>query len=230
MESVDYIKDFNLKIFQPQKSYRYNEDSILITQFIKNIKPNSVIADLGAGVGIISLILFKKFKSLKFYPIEIQKEIFNYLEKNIEINGAKESFTPLNMDYRDLPKSFNLFFDVIVSNPPYRKPGEGKISKEPSKAISRHETFGSIEELLKTSQRILKDKGKIYLSFLSERLVDLVYYMRYFNLEPKKVLPVYPSKEKNANLILIEGCKKGGKGVIILPPFFRRDTEFLNNL
>lgn len=225
MQTIDYIKELNLKIFQPKDSYRYNEDSVLITEFIKNLKPNSIIADLGAGVGIISLLLSKKFESLKFYPVEIQKDLFEYLEKNIEMNGLSENFSPINIDYRNLPKTFNHFFDVVVSNPPYRKRGDGRISKNLSTAISRHETFGGIEDLLRTAERILKDKGKIYLSFLAERLTDLIYFMRKVNLEPKKILPVYPAKNKNANLILIEGVKKGGKGVTIFSPFFRRDIS-----
>lgn len=225
METVDYIKDLDLKISQPIESYRYNEDSILVCNFIENIKEKSNVADLGAGVGLISLILCKKFNLAKYYPIEIQPELFNYLKKNIDDNSLTPCFEPINLDYRELPKNFNHFFDVVVSNPPYRKEGEGRISKNLTIAISRHEKYGGVEDLIITSARILKDKGRIYVSFLAERLTDLFYYMRHYHIEPKKILPIYPNKEKKANLVLVEGIKKGGKGVTILPPFFRRDIS-----
>ncbi|MCX7990596.1 MAG: methyltransferase [Proteobacteria bacterium] len=224
MSTTDYIKDLDLKIFQPVKSYRYNEDSVLIADFIENIKENSKVADLGAGVGIISLLLCKKFKNVSFYPVEIQKQLFEYLKKNIVENNLSDFFQPINLDYRNLPKNFNHFFNVVVSNPPYRKRGEGRVSSNEANAISRHETYGGIEDLLMTSERILKDKGRIYLSFLSERLTDLIYYMRHFNMEPKRIIPIYPKRDKSSNLIIVEGVKKGGKGLTILPPFFRREA------
>lgn len=224
MLTTEYIEELNLKVFQPEGSYRYNEDSILLAKFIRNIKAGSKVADLGAGVGIILLILARRFDSAFFYPVEIQEEIFNILKKNIEENGLSSRFKALNLDFRLLPDSFNQVFDVVVSNPPYRKRGEGRVSKDIKRAISRHETYGGIEELLQVASRILKDRGKIYLSFLPERLVDLIYVMRDVRLEPKKILPIYPKRDKEANLILVEGVKRGGKGFFILPPFFRRDN------
>ncbi len=220
----DQFKGLGLKIYQPEGSYRYNEDSLLLAGFLKNIKKGSLIADLGAGSGLISLITARRFEHVKIYAVEIQKEIFSYLVRNIEYNNLSESIIPLNEDYRNIYKKYHQFFDLVITNPPYRKPDEGRVSRDIKRAISRHETLGTLEELLLASCRILKDKGRICLSYLAERAVDLFYFMREFGLEPKRVLPVYPFSNKNANLIIVEAIKKGGRGLTILPPFFRRDT------
>ncbi len=224
MLTQEQLDKLELKIYQPRKAYRYNEDSVFLASFLDNIKKGSVIADLGAGCGIISLIISKRFEQLKIYAVEIQKEMYSILKKNIKENNLESVIVPLNEDYRFLHRDYHQYFDIVISNPPYRKPTGGRVSKDLQKAMSRHETCGSLEELLVCASRILKDKGRIYLSFLAERMTDLLYNMRENRLEPKKILPVYPFINKNSNLIIVEGVKKGGQGLVILPPFFRRDT------
>ena len=44
--------------------------------------------------------------------------------------------------------------------------------------------------------------------------------MRKYNIEPKKIRFVYPKKNKQSNILLIEGMKNGNKGIKILPPLY----------
>ena len=41
--------------------------------------------------------------------------------------------------------------------------------------------------------------------------------MKKYNLEPKKVMFVYPKVGKNSNLFLIEGVKNGKSGLKVMP-------------
>ena len=49
--------------------------------------------------------------------------------------------------------------------------------------------------------------------------------MKNNNIEPKKMQLVYPYKEKNANILLIEGRKNGKPGLKILPPLYSHDSD-----
>ena len=49
--------------------------------------------------------------------------------------------------------------------------------------------------------------------------------MRKYNIEPKKIRIVYPKKDKEANILLIEGTKNGNPGLKILPPLYSHDED-----
>ena len=49
--------------------------------------------------------------------------------------------------------------------------------------------------------------------------------MRKYNIEPKKIRLVYPNKNKEANILLIEGKKNGKKGLKILPPLYSHNNN-----
>ena len=49
--------------------------------------------------------------------------------------------------------------------------------------------------------------------------------MKKNNIEPKKVRFVYPKKDKEANILLIEGVKNGKPGLKILPPLYSHNDD-----
>ena len=98
-------------------------------------------------------------------------------------------------------------FDVIVTNPPYKKENTGIVNEEEKKLISRHEVLAKLEDYIKISNKLLKDKGEFYMVHRPERLVDILSLMRKYKIEPKILKFVSPNKNKEPNLILIKGIK-----------------------
>ena len=58
-----------------------------------------------------------------------------------------------------------------------------------------------------------------------ERLMDILLEMRSCNLEPKKIQFVYPRKNQNSHILLIEGRKNGKPGIKILPPIYVHEVN-----
>jgi len=224
-KTFEEIKSLDIKVYQPIKGYRYNEDSFLLIDFIKNIKKGSKIIELCAGSGIIGLSLLKRFPFVRITFVEINETMFNILNENICINELQDRAQTILSDYRNLNKNLYFSFDYVVANPPYRKPGTGRISADEQKATARHELSASLEDLLKISSLLLKDKGKLYLVFLAERLTELINSMTLFSIEPKILQFVHPKKGVEAKLVLVKGIKKANKGVLILPPLFISDNK-----
>ena len=52
-EVIEDLEFNNLKIIQNKKGFCFGIDSILLSDFAKNIKKNSIVLDLGTGTGII---------------------------------------------------------------------------------------------------------------------------------------------------------------------------------
>lgn len=221
MITKEFLPDYGINIYQPEFGYRYNEDSFFLIEFIRKIRRTAKIADLGAGCGILSLILAKIFPEVKITAVEIEELPYQLLVKNIRENQLDTQIKPLWGDWNEL-KDEHCQFDVVVSNPPFREVHRGKISCHKHKATARHELTGGLEGLLETTRIILKEKGIFYAVFLSERLTDFIYLMRQKKIEPKEILPIYPDKARNSSIFLAKGVKGGGRGLKILPPFFKR--------
>ena len=159
----------NLKIIQNKKGFCFGIDSILLSDFSKEIKENAKVLDLGTGTGIIATLLCGKTKLKEIIGIEIQKEVYEMAKKSIKLNKLENKFKIINEDILNLKKIFEKnSFDVIVTNPPYKKKGTGIKNEEKKKIISRHETTATLEDFIKVSQELLKDKGEFYMVDLKD--------------------------------------------------------------
>lgn len=207
-EVIDDLEFNNLKIIQNKDGFCFGIDSILLSDFAKEIKENSTVLDLGTGTGIISILLCEKTKLKKIIGIEIQKEVYEMAKKSIKLNRLENKFEIINENILNLNNIFQKnSIDVIVTNPPYKKKNTGIINKNEKKLISRHEITANLEDFIKISKDLLKDKGEFYIVHRPERLVDILSLMRQYKIEPKKLKIVYSNKNKEPKLVLIKGIK-----------------------
>ena len=118
------------------------------------------------------------------------------------------------------------FFDIITCNPPYFEVKEtSRFNKNDYKTIARHEVTLNLNDILKIARKLLKNGGTIGLVHRPERLIDILTTMRENNIEPKKIRLIYPGKNKEANILLVEGKKNGKKGLKILPPLYSHNPD-----
>lgn len=219
-ERIDDLEFKDLKIIQNKDGFCFGIDSILLTDFAKNIKQNLNIIDLGTGTGIIPILLYGKTKNNKFVGVEIQEEVADMANRSMKLNSLENEIEILNMNILDLTKKYKRgSFDVVTTNPPYKKLNTGIVNENNKKLISRHEITASLEDFIKISSYLLKDLGEFYMVNRPDRLVDIFELMRKYKIEPKKIKFVYPNKNKKTNLILIKGVKNG-----------KQFLEFENNL
>ena len=207
-ERIDDLEFKNLKIIQNKDGFCFGIDSVLLSDFAKNIKKDRMVLDLGTGTGIIPILLCGKTKLKKVTGIELQEEVAKMAKKSIKLNNLEDKSNVINENILNLNKIYeNQTFDVIVSNPPYKKKDTGITNENEKKIISRHEISASLEDFIKISKDLLKDKGEFYMVHRPERLVDIFELMRKYKIEPKILKMVYSYKNKEPKLILIKGVK-----------------------
>ena len=66
----------------------------------------------------------------------------------------------------------------------------------------------------------LKNNGRLAMVHRMERLMEILFLMKKYNIEPKKIRFVYPNNAKNSDLVLIEGTLNGKSGLKIMNPLF----------
>lgn len=207
-EKIEDLQFKNLKIIQNKAGFCFGTDSILLSDFAKEIKKEARVLDLGTGTGIIATLLCGKTELKEIIGIEIQKEVYEMAQKSIQLNQLKNKFKILNEDILNLNKIFEKnTFDAIVTNPPYKKKDTGIKNEEEKKIISRHETTATLEDFIRISKDLLKDKGEFYMVHRPDRLVDILNIMRKYQLEPKIIRFVYSNKNSEPKLILVKGIK-----------------------
>ena len=224
-ETLDHLSPGNLKILQKKKGYRFSIDSILLAHFVR-LKEGQKVVDLGTGSGVIPIILAIKVKSTEIWGVEIQEELAEMAKRNIEINHLQDRVHILKGDARNLADRMESEeFDIVLTNPPYRKIRSGRLNPQREKAIARHEIKGSLTDMAKIAFRLLRPKASFYLVYPAVRIADLITCLRENHLEPKRLRLVHPNMEKGAQLILVEAIKGGGPGVEIHPPLFIHDLN-----
>lgn len=155
--------------------------------------------------------------------IEVQKEVAQLANRNVELNKLEKKIKIINCDIKEIISKKILEknkYDVIITNPPYKEKGTGKINENSEKIISRHETTATLFDFIKISAELLKSEGEFYMVHKPERIVDIIETMRKNKIEPKELKIVYPRKGEGASLILIKGIKAGKKFMKIDKPLY----------
>lgn len=210
---IQEIKIRDLNILKDTKLQSPTLDSILLADFIKVNRHVKKVLEIGSGVGIISLLLAEKMKA-KIIGVELQKELFELSIKNSFNNNLEVEY--ILDDIYNYAKNLYQEFDVIVTNPPYFvEKNENQLKKNESLQIARNEKTLSIEGILKISDKILKNRGHLYMIFRVERLDEIILYTSNTKLKLKEMQFVYTKKNANALFVLADFVKGVKSGVVV---------------
>lgn len=204
-------------IAQPSKGFRFTLDSIILADFCR-IKPRDRILEPGTGTGVISILLAKKFPSVKITGIEVQSDSADLCRWNVHCNDLQDRVAVIEQDIKTLKKRFAPgSFDMLIANPPYTRGGSGRRSPHSSRRAARHDASENIHAWLDL-QIYLKNKGRFYAVFAAARTAELLSSLRNRKLEPKRLRFVHAYGSEPASLVLIEAVKSAGTGLEVLAP------------
>ena len=220
-ERIDDLGIKNLKIIQNKKWFCFGIDSVLLANFAKNIKKDSYVLDLGTGSGIMPTLLCGKAELKKVVGIEIQKDVCDMAKRSIELNKINEKFEIICDSILNLNKYFEKqTFDVVITNPPYKKKNTGIINPDEPKMIARHEITANLEDFIRVAKDMLKDKGEFYMVHRPERLVDIFELMRKYKIEPKEIRFIFSKKNEEPKMVMIKGVKNAKPFLKIHPNLY----------
>lgn len=216
----------NMYIYQDSDYFTFSLDAVLLANFVTINYTDKKIIDFATGNAPIAMLLNKRCHK-PIVGIELQKEIYDLAIESININNMSDQITIINDDIKNISSYYEKgSVDVIVCNPPYFKYNDSSLKNSNEiKAIARHEISISLEEIIIEASKMLKNGGHFSMVHISSRFSEVVELMKKYNIEPKIVRFVYPKKQKNSNIFLIEGYKNGKKGMKILSPLIVYDDN-----
>jgi len=217
-ETVDGLLGGRLSVIQRLGGYRFSLDALALAHFVR-VGADSRIADLGAGNGVVSLILGFLYSSARVTGLELQIPMVERAGRNVVLNRLGDRVEMLQGDVRFIEKSFTPgSFDVVVSNPPYRRLRSGRVNPDRERYLARHEAGATLSEFLRAGSYLLRRRGRMALVYPATRVADLVAGMRDAELEPKRIRFIHSFVQGPAELLLAEGVKEGRKELDVMAP------------
>ncbi|WP_051327123.1 tRNA1(Val) (adenine(37)-N6)-methyltransferase [Desulfatibacillum aliphaticivorans] len=216
----DSILGGKIRIFQEKNGYRFSLDAVLLPHFVQCGK-DSLIVDLGTGAGVIPLILTSLYPDIKVYGVEIQDSLAGLAERNVRENGLQDRISVIRHDLKKSPiQGLSKNIDYVVSNPPYRRLGSGRINPDSQKAAARHEILANLEDTAGAAARLLGKGGRFAVVYPATRTAELIHCLTKNSLEPKRMRAVHSNTLSPARLVLVEAVKGAGPQITVERPLF----------
>ncbi|MCL2772475.1 MAG: methyltransferase [Oscillospiraceae bacterium] len=222
----DKIND-GLTVYQIKNGLLFGTDALQLADFIcaEHMGMYKNALELGAGSGVISLLLAQRKKIYMTYAVEIQEIYAELAQYNAELNNLTDRIEIIHGDLKDcdnlrLPANSVHSIDMVFTNPPYIKYTSengmsGMLSGLDYKNISRREIACNIDDVLRSAARYLKNGGDFYIVYRPDRFQSLFAAMMAHNITPKKIVFVFADKNVNASLVLIKGKQGAGEGLTV---------------
>ena len=217
--SCDTSLGGRLRVCQSRQGYRFSIDALILAFHAVPLSPRERILDLGTGCGIIPLVMAYRFPDVAITGVEIQPELAALARFNVEENGFAHRIAILEDDYLRLrADAIDPPVDMVVANPPYRKPHSGRINPHHQRALARHEIAVSLKSLIQAIRRFLKTGGRAWMIYTVDRLPELMDGMQAHNLAPKYLRMIHSRRDADAKRCLLKVIKGAKSGLAAGPP------------
>jgi len=216
--TLDPFLGGRLNFLQPKKGYRFSVDAPLLAGFI-DVRPDDRVADLGAGCGVVGILLAHFTPIRRLVAVEVQAELAGLARRNAELNGFSDLIRIRNQDVSDFVTTEpSGSYDLVVSNPPFQPVGASRPSSHPQRAVARQEILLTPASLFAAASRLLRTGGRLGLVHRPWRWPELRPELERHGLHPSRIRPVVPRDGEGSNLILVEAVKGVRNGSEELAP------------
>ena len=189
-----------------------NTDTMVLGEFL-NIYKNDVVLDMGTNNGAL-LIYASLFNPKKLIGLEINEKALELAERNLKENNISnyELINDNIITYRGEE------VDVIICNPPYFKTKKEDLCLNKYKALAKHEAELTLDKLILSIRRNLKNYGTLYFLYLSSRLDEVLDELRKNCFRVKIIKFVFDENKEYSNVVLIKAVKGGKYGMVVEKP------------
>ncbi|HXE97556.1 MAG TPA: methyltransferase [Dongiaceae bacterium] len=224
--TIDDLKLFDLQLFQPRHGYRYSLDPLLLARFCGELKPGGAIIDLGAGCGIIALVLARLNPAASVLAVENNPDMAALAERNIQHNDLGGRVSVHAEDVINLRTNHpDSGFDLVVSNPPFRTPWSGRISPRAGRDAARHESTATLADFMAAAKYLVKPSGRICFIQLPSRMPEFMALASEMKLAVLRVRMIHNNAESPATMFMAELAKGRRSATVVESPLFVRDRD-----
>ncbi len=145
------FQQFDIK--QTRSAMKVGTDGIIVGAWAKPQATATKVLDIGAGTGLIALMLAQRFQSTQIEAIEIDADAAAEAKENFSRSLFSSRLRLINADFKEFSRDCDTQYDLVVSNPPYFD-GSYK-STDTQRTAARHRDSLPFEELIEGVLRVL---------------------------------------------------------------------------
>lgn len=224
MEKIDELWPGGYRFLFDDALFQPSTDTFLLGDFVR-LRRGDRVCDLGAGTGLLGLLLLARQSELTVTDVEIQSAACDLARRTAELNGLCDRIAVMQADLRQRDGLPHGAFDAVASNPPYFTPGSGAVSGDPARGAARSELTCTLEDVCAAAARLLTFGGRFSLVFRPDRLAELLATLQKHRLEPKRLRFVHHTVSAPPSLLLLESCLGGKPGLAVEPPLVMKDAQ-----
>jgi tRNA1Val (adenine37-N6)-methyltransferase len=223
--TVDSIRRGELLLEQPRAGYRFSVDPVLLADFVERAlpAPPARLVDLGAGVGVVGLLLARRWPEARVLLVELQPELAALADANVRRNGLQERVEVRCLDLREAERWRDFGAELAVCNPPFYKVGSGRSSASPQVSLAKHELCCSAGELVDAAVAGLRPGAALALVHAAEREAELRDELRRAGLALHTLGRVCPLPGREPTRVLLLGVAGAAPPPRELPPLVLED-------
>ena len=223
--TIDKILRGKISIIQLKKGFRFGFEAVFLAAFVngylKKFKKKKIsLADVGSGVGTISLIIAHQNNEINIIAIENNDSYSEIANENIVINNFQKKINVIKGDVFNLNSNLINSFDIVVTNPPFYDQKQKKSENELDNYAKRIIDY---ESWIENSLKLLKDKGIIFI-IIPTGLIEKSLKILNKKTGSVKIFPIWPNHKKSSKRLILF-AKKGGAS----PTELMSGIRLLNN-
>lgn len=222
MERCEQLWNNGPRYLWDEDCFPPSTDSFLLAAYPR-LKRGTRVCDLGAGAGLLGLLLLSREPALSVVGIEKDAHACTFMARNAAENQL--NLTAVHGDLRDkdtLPRRQS--FDLVITNPPYFAADSGAVAAG-QRGFERTESTAALTDILDAADFLLRYGGELAVVYKTERLAELMYEATARKLIPKRLRLVHAHTEAAPSMALLL-CKKGGHhGLTVEPPLLMKTAD-----
>jgi len=173
-------------------------DAMVLGAFAEATKNDSLL-DIGAGTGVLSLMLNQKEKLKKITVIELDADACIDLEENLNQSPFETPFTIFQQDFTAWNTTEK--FDTIISNPPFYKKTFTAQQTE-SRWLARNEENLPFEILIKKVAKLLSENGQFWFIIPIQYAEEIILLAKDERLNLKQRINIFGKPNQPTRTIL----------------------------
>ena len=201
-------------LYQPESGYCYNSDSIFLYDFINSFNPKGKVLDVGAGCGVVGLLVARDNKKVELEAVEKQEAFVFYAKTNARVN--KISYKMHESNFLELDENYK--YEYIISNPPFYHDGATR-SDDEMLFNARYSVNLPMRDFFKKVSRLLKPQAHFIFCYDASQFGLICAELDRVKLKVVDVRFIYPKIDKKASLVMLH-VRNGSKSLMkVWPPF-----------
>ncbi|WP_203256025.1 tRNA1(Val) (adenine(37)-N6)-methyltransferase [Hyunsoonleella ulvae] len=160
------------------------------------------ILDIGAGTGILSLMMAQRTNAAQIEAIEIDDDAFEQCAENFENSPWNDRLFCFHASLLEYIEAVDEKFDLIICNPPFYS--EDYKTQETSRNLARFSDAMPLEHIIFAVINFLSDQGKFSIIIPYKEEQKYIEEASLINLFPNRILHVKGNPTSNVKRSLIE--------------------------